>query len=75
MDIIKLTISSDAYSGVDGCISILRQNCISAEQTEFPFRFSINITWSKEDIDTAISQIDDYNISFDETEVFTIRKK
>lgn len=63
----------ESYLGSDGCLSILQQNCQSAEQTEFPFRFTINLSWSREDMDAAIARITDYVITFD-AGVFTINK-
>ena len=63
----------ESYSGIDGCISILKQNCISAEQTEFPFKFTINIVWDQADIEKAISEVINYVITF-ENSIFTIIK-
>lgn len=51
----------ESYKGVDGLVSMLKQNLISGEQTEFPFRFTTNLVWTQDDIDSAISEVINLN--------------
>jgi hypothetical protein len=73
---IELTINPESYNDVEGLVSLLKQNCISAETVGFPLQFTVNCSWDEETIQQAINEIYDYEVLFDvfDEEIWTIKK-